>query len=182
MKTAYVFLAEGFEETEAVMPIDMMRRAGIPVVTVGLGGTLIKGAHDITIQADKDGADFTLPQDAGLVMLPGGGLGTENFGKSDVVAAALKEADRRGLVIAAICAAPNVLNAAGLLDGKKATAFPSEQKNLTKSDVKGAAVEVDGNIITGRSAGVALQFGKALIEAMKDKDTARQVADELYPE
>lgn len=182
LKTAYVFLAEGFEEMEAVAPIDIMRRAGIRVVTVGLGGRLVQGAHGICLQADVDGEGFVLPEDAGLVMLPGGGLGTENLAKSDMVSEVLRTAAERGIFIAAICAAPNVLNGAGLLDGKRATAFPTSQKNLTQSVVTGAAVEVDGNIITGRAAGVALQFGGALVRALLGEEAARRVIDSLYPE
>lgn len=179
--TVYVFLAQGFEETEAVTPVDLLRRGGVPVVTVGLAGRAVTGAHGITLQADMDGADFELPADAAMVVLPGGGEGTENLRASAVVAAALAEAAARGLWIAALCAAPCVLHAAGLLRGRRAAAFPSVRRRLAGALVTDAAVEVDGNIITGRSAGVALGFGRALLAALRGEEPAERVVAQVYP-
>lgn len=182
MKTAYVFLADGFEEIEAVTPIDTLRRAGVTVHTVGVTGKTVDGAHGIPMVADMDGEGFTLPADADLVLLPGGGTGTQNLAKSAMVAEVLKAAAAKGITIAAICAAPTVLGAAGLLQGKNATAYPSEQAKLAGAKVTGEAVAVDGNIITGRSAGVALAFSQALMTALVGADKAAEVVASLYPE
>lgn len=181
MATVYVFLAEGFEEVEALTPVDVLRRAGIPVCTVGLGGRMVKGGHGICVQADVDGADFTLPEDAAMVLLPGGGLGTQNLAASPVVAEALRRAAERDIFIAAICAAPTVLHAAGLLAGKRATAYPTEQAALAGAQVTGRAVEADGKIITGRAMGVALGFSHALVAALAGKEKADEVIDAVYP-
>lgn len=181
MKTVYVFLADGFEEIEAITPIDVLRRAEISVRTVGVTGKTVCGAHSIRVEADLDGANFVLPADASMVVLPGGGLGTENLGKSKVVANSLQQADERGIFIAAICAAPTILHEQGLLTGKRVTAFPTVQKSLTDSIVTGHTVEVDGSIITGRAAGVALEFSHSLIEVLLDKKSADEVTASLYP-
>lgn len=178
---AYVFLAEGFEEIEAVTPIDVLRRAGVEVKTVGVTGKQVKGAHGITIEADLAAEGFTLPQDAELVFLPGGGPGTENLGKSALVAEVLQDAAARDIYIAAICAAPTVLHKAGLLAGKRATAFPDVQSALTGSLVTGSGVEVDGKIITGRAAGTALDFARALAAALAGEEKAAQTLASLYP-
>ncbi len=181
MKTAFVFLANGFEEIEAITPIDMMRRADINVVTVGVGSKTVTGAHGIVITADIDAEGFELPQEADLVFLPGG-AGFVNLQNSQTVIKALKEADGRGLWIAAICAAPKILHANGLLKNKSVTAFPAVQSDLDGCTVTGSAVEIDGKIITGRSAGVALMFAKALVEALQGKEITKEVFAQVYPE
>lgn len=179
---AYVLLAEGFEEIEAVTPIDLMRRAGIEVYTVAVAENPVKGSHGIPITADLSGEGLKLPDDAQLVFLPGGGLGTENLAKSPLVADVLREAAARDILIAAICAAPTVLNKAGLLSGRRVTAFPDVQKSLTDSQVTGGGVEVDGKIITGRSAGVALSFAHTLVAALAGRDKADETLAALYPD
>lgn len=180
MKTAYVFLAEGFEEVEAITPVDFLRRAGVQVKTVGLGGKTVNGGHNIPIVADLDGAGFVLPSDADMVVLPGGGLGTQNLKQSEMIEQVLQEAHARGIYIVAICAAPTVLHKYGLLDGKTSTAFPDVQQDLTGSVVTGGAVEVDGAIVTGRSAGVALQFAHTLAKLLVGA-AADEVMASLYP-
>ncbi|MGD9559578.1 MAG: DJ-1 family glyoxalase III [Oscillospiraceae bacterium] len=182
MGSVYVFLAEGFEEIEALAPVDMLRRAGVSVYTVGIAGKTVKGGQGIAVAADLDGADFELPQDAEMVVLPGGTVGTENLLKSPLIDSVLKEAERRGLFAAAICTAPVVLHKAGLLEDKRVTAYPTRQGELTGSLVTGTAAEVDGRIITGRSAGVALQFSRALITAMCGADKADEVVRSIYPQ
>ncbi len=184
MKHVYVFLAEGFEEIEAFTPVDVLRRAGVNVTTVGVTGGQVPGAHGIVVRADVDGAGFTLPQNADLIMLPGGGPGTENLAKCDMIVAVLAEAAQRGIIIAAICAAPTVLHKAGLLAGRLVTAFPSVQKELTGATVTGAPVSVDrngGTIITARSAGVALLFSHALVLELLGAQKADETIASLYP-
>lgn len=177
----YAFLAEGFEEIEATTTIDFLRRSGVSVHMVGLPGGIVKGAHGIEVVAEAAPGGFTLPNDADMVFLPGGGPGTQNLQKSEMVARALHEADKRGLYIAAICAAPTVLHSHGLLKGKTVTAFPSTQAALTGSHVTGGAVEVDGRIITGRSAGVALAFAHTLAALLAGRQKADEVLRNLYP-
>lgn len=182
MKTVYIFLADGFEEIEAITPVDILRRAEVEVKTVGVTGATVTGSHGVVVQADINGADFTLPGDANMLVLPGGGLGTENLGKSLVVKQALEAASAAGIYIAAICAAPTVLHKYGLLQNKTVTAFPSVQAELTSCNVTGGAVETDSNIITARSAGVALQFAERLAAVLVGDEKAKKVVDSVYPE
>lgn len=181
MKTVYVFLADGFEEIEAITPIDFLRRAGIEVVTVGVTGKTVTGAHNISILADISGEGFALPPSAAMVLLPGGGPGTENLKKSPMVAQMLQAASSGESYITAICAAPTVLHEQGLIEGKTVTAFPSVQKELSQSRVTGRAVEIDGNIVTARSAGVALQFAHTLAGLLAGPEKADEVLHSLYP-
>ncbi len=175
-KKAFVFLAEGFEEVEAITPVDLLRRAGVEVTTVGVGGQTVTGAHGIPVVADVPAEGFVLPKDAALVVLPGGMPGTVNLGKSPVVKSALHAAAGQGAVIAAICAAPTVLWQEGLLQGKRFTAFPGKLENAT-----GAAVETDGNLVTARSAGVALAFAHALIKALLGGRAADETLAQTHP-
>lgn len=177
----YEFLADGFEIVEAMFPVDLMRRAGIEVQTVGVTGPRVTSSAKVTVEADVDGRDFVLPEDAELVVLPGGMPGTTNLLESPAVSAALAEAKRRGILAAAICAAPWVLDANGLLDGKKATMYPTMSEHMQKGSFTGAPVERDGQIITGRGAGVAMEFGLALVEALRGKEAAEKVSGSIYP-
>lgn len=177
----YQFLADGFEIVEAMFPVDLLRRAGIEVKTVGIAGTRVTSSAKVTVEADLDGRDFVLPEDAELVVLPGGMPGTTNLLESPVVRAALAEAKRRDLYIAAICAAPWVLDANGLLEGKKATMYPTMREHMQQGNFTGAPVERDGKIITGRGAGVAMTFGLALVEALRGKEAADKVSGAIYP-
>lgn len=182
MKKVYVFLAEGFEEIEAVTPIDVLRRAGVEVTTVGVTGKTVTGSHGIPFVADVAGEGFALPPDADMVVLPGGGPGYINLGKSDMVKKALADAAARDLYIAAICAAPTVLEAQGLLSGKRVTGFPEVLGDLKSAgEATGSPVEVDGKLITGRSAGVALRFAQTLAEALVGREQALEVVGNLYP-
>lgn len=182
MKNVYLFFATGFEEIEALTPVDILRRGGINVKTVGVGAKTVTGSHGVQVVADLDGQGFTLPEDAAMVVLPGGGLGTENLAESEMVSAAIQEAAKRKLYIGAICAAPTVLHKEGILGGKRVTAFPAVEEKLTGATYTGGPVEIDGNIITGRSAGVALQFAKTLLTALTGADKADEVMANLYPE
>lgn len=182
MDTVYVFLADGFEEIEAISPIDALRRAGVTVQTVGVMGKTVLGSHGIPVLADVDASTgFALPQDAVMVVLPGGGKGTENLAASKMVADVLHEAQRRDIYIAAICAAPLVLHRQGLLAGKTITAYPAVQPQLAGANVTGAAVERDGKLITARAAGVALAFSHRLIETLRGRKKADEVLMDIYP-
>ncbi len=170
----YLFLANGFEEIEALCPLDLLRRAGVEVTTVGIGGEMISGSHGITVAADIPEGMFA-DSDPDMVILPGGMPGSKNLDESRVVDTALKVAARKGALIAAICAAPMVLGHRGLLAGKEATCYPGFEKELTGAKISKKRVVRDGNIITATGMGVALEFGLELVVAMKGRDVAEQL-------
>ena len=158
----YMFLANGFEEVEALTPLDLMRRAGLEVTTVGIGGELITGAHGITVQADIP--DTMYRDDAPeMIILPGGMPGTRNLDNSPVVDAALKAAAANDAYLAAICAAPMVLGKRGLLKGKRAICYPGFEKFLDGARLSNRHVIRDGKVITAAGMGVALEFGLEIV-------------------
>ncbi len=176
-KTAVVVLAEGFEEIEAVTPVDILRRAGLTVTLAGLGKTQIKGANGITLHADMTLESFTGLPDA--VVLPGGALGASNLGESAAVKALLTRMRDAKKLIAAICASPAmVLARQGFLDGKKATCYPGYEKNfssrITFSD---ARVVVDGNVVTSRGPGTSLEFSLELVRLLVGEDVAADILE-----
>ena len=164
----YMFLANGFEEVEALCPLDLLRRAGCEVTTVGVGGDLIVGSHKIAVQADIPEAMF---RDAHpeMVILPGGMPGTKHLDECRTVDTALRVAASSGAFIAAICAAPMVLGKRGYLEGKRAVCFPGFEEYLTGATLPtdGTRVVRDGKIITAAGMGVALDFGLELVRALK---------------
>lgn len=175
----YAFLADGFEETEAIAPIDILKRCGKEVVTVGIGGGEITGSHGITVITDIIDSDVILTDKVEMIVLPGGMPGTLNLEKSEAVQAAIGFCAENGKYIGAICAAPSILGKLGLLDGKKATCFPGFEQFLTGADFTGDAVNTDGNIITARGAGVAIDFGLALAKVLCGEAKADKLAKSL---
>ena len=165
----YLFLADGFEETEAVVPIDLLRRAQVEVITVGVGGSEVT----ITVKTDIH-EDETLTEGLEMVVLPGG-PGTSNLEKSEVVLKMLDFAAGKELWIGAICAAPTILGKKGLLKGKKAVCFPGCEKDLDGAIISSDSVCVDGKIITANGAGASLAFGLALVEALKGSRVAYEI-------
>ncbi|MBE6620889.1 MAG: DJ-1/PfpI family protein [Ruminococcaceae bacterium] len=166
-----LFLADGFEEIEALTPLDLLRRAGVETVTVGLGGREIRGSHGITVLADTDTEHMpTGPID--MVILPGGMPGAANLDASVVVADTLSRAAQSNAYLAAICAAPMVLGHKGYLAGKRATCFPGFEEELLGATVVPDGVVRDGHIITARGMGVALDFGLTLVAALKGEEVA----------
>lgn len=170
----YMFLANGFEEIEALCPLDLLRRAGVQVTTVGIGGEEITGSHGITVRADIPDTMYrdSTPE---MVILPGGMPGTKHLDASRTVEQALRAAAKTNAYLAAICAAPMVLGKRGYLNGKRAICFPGFEEFLEGATVADERVVTDGRIITGAGMGVALEFGLALVSALKGKS----VADEL---
>ena len=170
----YMFLATGFEEIEALMPLDLMRRAGLPVKTVGIGSLDITGSHGITVKADMLDADFDdkAPE---CVILPGGMPGTKNLDASAVVHKALDNALESNALICAICAAPMILGKRGILRGKNATCFPGFEEYLEGANIGGRAVR-DGQVITAVGMGAALEFGIEIVASLK----GREDADKLF--
>ncbi len=170
----YVFLANGFEETEAIAPIDILRRSGADVKTVGVGGKAVTSSHNVTVLADLEENELTTD---GLeaVILPGGMPGTLNLEASKTVQSFISYAAENGLVLGAICAAPSVLGHRGLLEGKKATCFPGFEKDLLGAKVTDLPAVTDGSIITGKGAGAAIEFGLALSAKLCGEQTADKV-------
>jgi len=168
----YIFIAPGFEEMEAVAPLDILRRAELDVRTVGIGGKIITGAHGIPLVCDLLDADARL-EDLEMVVLPGGMPGALNLESSAIVQAFLDHAVKNNLWIGAICAAPSILGHRGDLDGKQATCFPGFETQLGGGTHTGEPVVQDGKIITARGAGVAVEFGLKLVECLKDETGAR---------
>lgn len=167
----YMFIAEGFEEIEALCPLDLMRRAGLTVKTVGVGGSSITGAHGITVNTDLTDKD-TLDENAQMVFLPGGMPGTLNLAASEAVKNAILNARKNGSYIAAICAAPSILGDMGLLDGKTAVCYPGFEERLTGATVSYDKVVLDGKILTSRGMGAALDMGLKIVEIFCGKTAA----------
>ncbi len=170
----YVFLANGFEECEALAPIDILRRAGFNVITVGVNGNIAIGAHNIPVLCDTTTDEITF-ENLEAVILPGGMPGTLNLENDKIVEKAIDYTAKNGILIGAICAAPSVLGHKGLLDGKKATCFPGFEKDLLGATVTNTSVVRDGNIITAKGAGVAFDFGFELLAYLKDEKTANDL-------
>ncbi|MCQ2404375.1 MAG: DJ-1/PfpI family protein [Clostridia bacterium] len=177
----YVFLANGFEEVEALTPVDVLRRGGVDVKTVGIGGKTVTGSHHIPVTADlsEDEVDFAALSG---VVLPGGMPGTKNLDASETVKKALAAANEKGALIAAICAAPSVLGHNGLLKGKRATCFPGFESELTGATLCDDLAVTDGNVVTGKGAGAALPFALALLAYLKGADVADTVKSALQCE
>ena len=169
----YMFLANGFEEIEALCTLDLLRRAGVEVRTVAIGAEDLRvtGSHGITVIADMDGADFAdaAPE---MVILPGGMPGSTNLDSSEVVDGAIRAALAGDAYLAAICAAPMILGKRGLLRGKEAICFPGFEKYLEGATISNEKVVLDGKILTGIGMGASHDFGFKMIEIFKGKETA----------
>lgn len=175
----YMLLGTGFEETEAIAPLDLLRRAGVEVLTVGVTGKIVYGSHNIGIEADItiDQMDLTALD---MIILPGGLGGVASARASKPALEALEFAWRNDKYVAAICAGPTVLADLGITDGKNATCYPGCESGmgaaLVRSDVPCIR---DGNLITGASAGCAIPFGLMLIAALKGQAAADAVEAQI---
>ena len=174
----YMLLGTGFEETEAIAPLDLMRRAGIEVKTVGLNGKVIYGGHGIGVEADL------LPEEADLsavemIVLPGGLGGVASIRASAWAMDAIRYAYENGKFTAAICAGPTVLADLGIPNGKHATCYPGCEENMGSAIIENAASVRDGKVITGTSAGSATAFGLSLIRALRGDAAANTVAEQI---
>lgn len=175
----YCFLADGFEEIEALATIDILRRADIAVTTVGVGDKNVCGAHDIIVTADMHIDEFEYNEDMQGIILPGGMPGVKNLYAEDRVRDAVSYCMSRGLLTCAICAAPSILGRMGVLSGKKATCYPGFEAELTGAEVTGEKVVVDGNIITAKGAGCAMDFGFAIVTKVENAEKAAAVASSM---
>lgn len=174
----YMFLADGFEETEALAPLDILRRGGVEVQTVGVTGGYVTGAHGITVKADIL-PPISLKDNTEAVILPGGGVGTQNLDASVLVKEAVQSAYSSGKLICAICAAPSVLGKMGLLRGKKATCYPGFEKYLDGAELSEANVAESGNVITANGMGAAMDFGFAVLARLRGADKAEEVKRQI---
>ncbi len=177
MAKVYVFLANGFEDVEALIPVDVLRRGGVDVVTVSVvkGSKVVETSHRVRIEADKlfDDCDFS---DADLLMLPGGMPGASNLNDHEGVRKALLQQHAAGKKVAAICAAPLVLGGLGILRGKRATCYPGFEQTLEGATYTAELCTVDGTVTTGEGPAAAFPFAYALLSQLKDEETARQIA------
>jgi 4-methyl-5(b-hydroxyethyl)-thiazole monophosphate biosynthesis len=170
-----LLLAEGFEEVEAVTPADFLRRAGVDVQLVGIGGRTIRGSHEIVFEVDKT-IDEVDVGDIDGVILPGGMPGAENIAASGKALALVRKAYEQGKLVAAICAAPAVaLQRTGILEGKRVTCYPGYESKLEGCTFVEDRVVVDGNLVTSRGPGTAAEFAEKLIEILVGEESARDV-------
>ena len=179
MKKVSIFLAEGFEEVEALTPVDLLRRAGAEVTMVSIETErTVSGSHGIAITADClfNETNFA---DAELLVLPGGMPGTRNLKACEPLLTLLKEHNGKGKKLAAICAAPTVLGYAGLLEGKKATCYPGCEDGLTGAICETTPVVTDGTITTSRGVGTAIPFGLSLIAQLYGQEKADEIAKSI---
>ena len=175
----YMLLGTGFEETEAIAPLDLLRRANVTVQTVGLNGKVVYGSHGIGIETDIEIGQLDLTA-VEMIVIPGGLGGVASIRACQEAMDALKFAADNGKFVGAICAGPTVLADLHITDGKKATCYPGCEDGMGNAVmVEGAAAIRDGNIITGTSAGTAIPFGLALVEALKGTETAQAIANQI---
>ncbi|MDH5393300.1 MAG: DJ-1/PfpI family protein [Gammaproteobacteria bacterium] len=180
MKRVLIPLAQGCEELEAVTLIDLLRRAGIDVTTAALDAKPVTCSRQTVIVADTT-LDDILDQEFDLIVLPGGLPGADNLRDDERIIQLLKAQAEKNKYVAAICAAPKALAKAGLLAGKKATAFPGvlESLNLTSTTITNAAIEQDGHIITSRGPGTAMAFALSLISLLMGPEAAHTVSEQM---
>lgn len=175
MSIVYAFLADGFEETEAIAVIDVMRRAGIAVTTVSVNeGLEVTSSHNIKVIADAniESVDF---DKADMLFLPGGVEGTNNLGSCDVLCRHLKEFAENGKRLSAICAAPSILGQLGILEGKKATCYPGWEGKLSGAEYIPDKVVTDGNISTGKGMGASVALGLEIVSLLDSKEKAEEI-------
>ena len=175
----YMLLGTGFEETEAVAPLDLLRRAGVDIMTVGVNGKTIYGSHKIGIEADIELHEMDLTN-LDMIILPGGLGGVTSVRASVEAMNALKFAWDNGKYVAAICAGPTVLADLGITSGKQATCFPGCEDGMGDARmIPNAAAVTDGRLITGTSAGCAIPFGLELIKALKGEQEAERIGKQI---
>ena len=170
----YMFLAQGFEEVEALAPLDLLRRAGVEIKTVGVGSKTVVGSHSIPVVADMTDSEFSDDKPE-MVILPGGMPGTLNLDASEVVHRAIDAAVKNGAHLAAICAAPMILGKLGLLSGKEAICYPGFEEHLLGAKVSDKSVVNDGKFTTAKGMGVAIGFGLTLVKLLKGEKVAEDL-------
>ena len=182
MNQIIVHLAEGFEEIEAVTIIDVLRRAGLDVITVSVtGNRVVKGSHQIEIKADLlyEEVDYSKGE---MIILPGGMPGSKNLNEHEGLKSQIVKYNVDGKYIAAICAAPIVLGGLGILKGKRAVCYPGYEAHLIGAEVKSVSYFVDNNIITGRGIGAALRFSLEIVRILIGEERALQLRNAMLVE
>lgn len=175
----YILLGTGFEEAEAIAPCDLLRRAGIPTLTVGIEEKTVTGSHGIRVEADILLSEVSL-LDLEMVVLPGGLKGVATVRQSSPAMQLLRFAWENRKYVAAICAGPTVLADLHITDGRAVTCYPGMENQLgCANHVPNAACVQDGKLITGTSAGCSIPFGLQLITALRGEDAARAVAEQI---
>jgi len=174
----YMLLGTGFEETEAIAPLDLLRRAGVSVATVGLNGKVIYGSHGIGVEADIEIGEMDLTN-MEMIVLPGGLGGVASIRACKEAMEAVRFAWENGKYTAAICAGPTVLADLGITNGKNATCYPGCEGQMGSANMVAEAAVMDGKLITGTSAGCAVPFGLALITALKGQEAADAIARQI---
>jgi 4-methyl-5(b-hydroxyethyl)-thiazole monophosphate biosynthesis len=179
MSLLYVFLAEGFEEVEALAVVDVLRRAKVETKMISITDNYeVKSSHNISIKADlliKD-ADF---EKADMIFLPGGIPGTPNLANSSTLVSNIIKFNEEGKYLAAICAAPSIYGELGLLDGKVASCYPGYEDKLKGATYKREKFVTDGNIITGRGMGSAIELGLELVRILVDEETSEDIKKKI---
>lgn len=180
MKHAAIYLAPGFEECEALMTVDLLKRAGIDVTMVSVHNIHeVTGSHNITVKTDKNISDVKdVLYDA--IIMPGGMPGTAHLLESEDITDIIKKHHEKDKILAAICAAPSVYGVLGLLNDKQAICFPGFEENLHGAHITEQKVVRDGNMITAKALGSAFEFAHTLIEALYNKEKADQVIHSVY--
>ena len=176
----YIILGDGFEEIEAVVPGEASRRAGAPVAYVGIRGLEIVGSHGITVRADMTVEQMDLTN-LDMIVLPGGLKGVASIRSCPAVLEAVRFAHENGKFVAAICAGPTVLAELRITDGRNAVCYPAQnlEAQMHGAELQSQAVVRDGTLITGASAGCAVSFALELVAALKGRETAKMVADQI---
>lgn len=175
----YCFLANGFEEVEAIAPVDMLRRAGAEAKFVGVTGKTVKGSHGIEIVADLTIDEITLDDNLKAIILPGGMPGATNLENSEIVQNAIDFAYNNDKYICAICAAPFILGHKGILENKCAIVYPGFEKELIGAKISSEHIAVDGKFITGKGPGVAIEFGIEIVKAISGEEKASAIYSAL---
>ena len=174
----YILLGNGFEECEALVPLDLLRRAGAKVTLVGVDGLEVTGGHGVTVKADISMDDAHDPEDMEMLVLPGGLGGVASIQMDLFATALIQKASDRGCWLGAICAAPSILAHMGILDRRKATCHPCVLDEMGSAAVRrDEQVVVDGRIVTAQAAGAAFPFGLKLVEVLRGREAAEQVRD-----
>lgn len=171
----YVLLGEGFEEIEALTPVDVLRRSGVEVKTAGIGGLEVRGGHDIVVRADCAVEDID-QEKLEMIVVPGGLGGVQSISACPAALKAIGAAWNAGKYVAAICAGPSVLTGLGILEGRHATCYPGFEDHLGGAICEKAPVVVDGKLITSRGPGTATAFALKLAETMAGGAVADQTA------
>lgn len=171
----YMFFADGFEEVEAIAALDVIRRAGIEIESVGIGSKEVIGSHNITVICDKTENEISVSDKLEGIILPGGMPGTKNLQNNKTVNSFIDYCNENALYLCAICAAPMILGCKQLLNGKNATCFPGFEEYLSGAVLSDEYVCTDGKIITARGMGSAVNFGLAIVAAIKGENVSSEL-------